>query len=80
VNFHYSDGDVGDFVPRVSNVSVSDVEGADVRQVLFLQGYERSPVRNIRISNCRFEGVKEADVVEHVEGLVLDDVYSDFDS
>ena len=80
VNFHYSDGDVGDFVPRVSNVSVSDVEGADVRQVLFLQGYERSPVQNIRISNSRFEGVKEADVIEHVEGLFLENVYSDLGS
>jgi hypothetical protein len=61
-------------------VSVSDIEGADVRQVLFLQGYERSPVQDIRISNSRFEGVKEADVVEHVEGLVLDNVYTDFGS
>ena len=80
INFHYSDGDVGEFVPRVSNVSVSDISGEDVRQVLFLQGYERSPVQNIRVSNSRFEGVKEADVVEHVEGLVLDNVYSDFNS
>jgi polygalacturonase len=77
INFHYSDGDVGEFVPRVSNVSVSNIIGEDVRQVLFLQGYERSPVQNVRVSNCRFEGVKEADVVEHVEGLVLDNVYSD---
>jgi len=77
INFHYSDGDVGEFVPRVSNVSVSDVTGKDVRQVLFLQGYERSPVQDVRVSNSRFEGVKEADVVEHVEGLVLDNVYSD---
>jgi polygalacturonase len=80
VNFHYSDGDVGEHVPSVRNVSVTDVSGTDVRQVLFLQGYERSPVQDIRISNSRFEGVKEADVVEHVEGLVLDNVYSDFAS
>jgi len=80
INFHYSDGDVGEFVPRVSNVSVSDVKGQDIRQVLFLQGYERSPVQDVRISNCRFERVMEADVVEHVEGLVLDNVYSDFGS
>lgn len=78
INFHYSDGDVGEFVPRVSNVSVSDIVGENVRQVLFLQGYERSPVQNVRVSNSRFEGVKEADVVEHVEGLVLDNVSSDF--
>lgn len=80
INFHYSDGDVGEFVPRVSNVSVSDVFGEDVRQVLFLQGYERSPVQNVRISNSRFEGVQEADVVEHVEGLILDNVYTDIAS
>jgi len=67
-------------VPRVSNVSVSDVKGQDIRQVLFLQGYERSPVQDVRISNSRFESVEEADVVEHVEGLVLDNVYSDYSS
>jgi polygalacturonase len=80
INFHYSDGDVGEHVPSVRNVSVSDVSGSDVRQVLFLQGYERSPVQDIRISNSRFEGVKEADVVEHVDGLVLDNVDTDLGS
>jgi polygalacturonase len=78
INFYYSDGDVGEFVPRVSNVSVADVTGKDIRQVLSLRGYERSPVTNVRISNCSFKGVKKADVVEHVDNLVLDNVYSDF--
>ncbi|MCP4044943.1 MAG: glycoside hydrolase family 28 protein, partial [Gammaproteobacteria bacterium] len=78
INFHYSDGDVGEFVPRVSNVSVTDVTGDDIRQVLSLQGYERSPVQNVNISNCRFKGVKKADLIEHVDNLVLDNVYSDF--
>ena len=32
------------------------------------------------MSNSRFEGVQEANVVEHVDGLVLDNVYSDFGS
>ena len=78
INFHYSDGDVGEFVPRVSNVSVTDVTGDDIRQVLALQGYERSPIQNVHISNCRFNGVVKADLIEHVENLVLDNVHSDF--
>ncbi|MBT8051068.1 MAG: glycoside hydrolase family 28 protein [Gammaproteobacteria bacterium] len=78
INFHYSDGDVGEFVPRVSNVSVADVTGENIRQVLSLRGYERSPVRNIHISDCRFKGVQQADVIEHVENLVLENVFSDF--
>ncbi len=78
VNFQYAKGDVGEFTPRVSNISVRDVTGKNVRQVLSLIGYERSPVRDIHVANCRFEGVQEADLVEHVEGLVLDNVYSDY--
>jgi polygalacturonase len=80
INFNYAKGDVGEFVPRVSDVSVSDVVGENVRQVLSLRGYERSPIRNVRVSDCRFEGVTQANVVEHVEGLVLENVYSDFGS
>lgn len=78
INFHYSVGDVGEFVPRVSNVSIKDVTGTDIRQVLALQGYERSPVKHVHLSNCRFEGVRKADLIEHVKDLVLDNVYSDF--
>ena len=78
INFHYAKGDVGGFVPRVSNVTVSNVVGESVRQVLSLHGYERSPVRDIRVSNCRFTGVKKANGIEFVEGLVLMNVRSDF--
>jgi polygalacturonase len=78
INFHYAKGDVGEFVPSVSNVSVTDVTGENIRQVLSLQGYERSPIKDVHISHCRFKGVKKADIVEHVENLVMDDVYSDF--
>ena len=78
VNFHYQDGDIGEHLPRVSNISVRDVKGADVKQVLSLRGYKRSPIENIKVINCHFEGVKKADVVEHVKGLKLENVYSDF--
>ena len=80
INFNYAKGDVGDFVPRVSDVSVSEVVGKNVRQVLSLHGYERSPVRNVRVSDCRFSGVEKADEVENVEDLVLENVQSDFGS
>ena len=78
VNFHYAKGDIGDFVPRVSNISVRDVTGENINQVLSLHGYERSPVKDIRVEDCRFEGVQKANFVEHVENLVLENVYSDF--
>jgi polygalacturonase len=78
VNFHYANGDVGEFVPRVSNISVQDITGQNVKQVLSLQGYERSPVRDIRVVDSRFEGVQMPNLIEYVDKLVLENVYSDF--
>lgn len=78
INLVYEKVHTGEFLPTVSNVSVRDVVGDDIRQVLSIQGHENSPIRNVLIANSRFEGVKEADLVKHINDLVLEDVDSDF--
>ncbi|NQZ89856.1 MAG: glycoside hydrolase family 28 protein [Colwellia sp.] len=78
INFHYQKGDVGNFVPRVSNVTVSNVTGKNVKQVLSMRGYERSPINGVKITDCKFSNVQKADVVENVKNLVMDNVSSDF--
>jgi hypothetical protein len=39
---------------------------------LYLRGYQRSPLRNIRISHCALENVSHPDVIDNVEGLVIE--------
>jgi hypothetical protein len=39
--------------------------------VLRLRGYARSPIEDIRIVDCRFDGVAGPDLTEGVRGLTL---------
>jgi hypothetical protein len=43
--------------------------------VFFLKGYERSPVSDVRVTNCTFNGVANADVLQSVRNLTLANVH-----
>ncbi|PAP75394.1 glycoside hydrolase family 28 protein [Rubrivirga marina] len=74
VNFLYEEGDAGDFPPTVRDIDVRRVTSERSERALYLIGYPHAPIRDVTISDCRFAGVAEDSVVEHVEGLVLRDV------
>lgn len=74
VNFLYEEGDVGAFDPVVRDIDLRRVTSEKSRYALYLVGTPDSPVRDVRLADCRFAGVEAESVVEHVEGLVLDDV------
>jgi 2-polyprenyl-3-methyl-5-hydroxy-6-metoxy-1,4-benzoquinol methylase len=37
---------------------------------LYLRGYEKGTIEDVRVVDCTFDGVAKPDVVEHVTGLV----------
>lgn len=67
----YEEGDAGRFPPVVRNIEMINVTSNKSRYVLYLRGYRHAPLHNIRIEQCSFENVAEADVVENVENLIL---------
>ena len=74
IDFNYEEGDAGHFTPRMDNIIISDVTAEQGKYALFLKGYERSPITNMRIENCRFNGMDKPNVIEHVKDLVLTNV------
>ncbi len=72
--YHYGEGDVGVHTPEVRNIYFANVTSKKSRYGLFVKAYERSPVRNLRLEHCSFEGVQSGNVLEYVEGLYLKDV------
>jgi len=78
INFYYQKGDISHFVPHVNNVTIDNVNGRNVKQVLSMRGYERSPIDGVKITNCKFDNVQKANVIENVSNLVMDNVMSDF--
>jgi polygalacturonase len=73
-DFYYEEGDTGRFTPVLRDIDVSGVTSRKSQYVLFLKGYARSPISDVRISDCTFEGVERPDVIQGVRDLVLANV------
>lgn len=75
VNFYYGEGDTGPYTPVVRDIFISNVTSRKSRYALWLSGYERSPIANMRLENCRFDGVREGNMMEHYINLQMKKVY-----
>ncbi|PAP80890.1 glycoside hydrolase [Rubrivirga sp. SAORIC476] len=74
INFLYEEGDAGDFPPTVRDIDVRRVTSQRSEYALYLIGYPHAPIRDVHLADCRFAGVEQGSVIEHVEGLTFDDV------
>ena len=73
-DFYYEEGDTGAFTPVLRDVEVREVTSKKSRYALLLKGYARSPISDIRISDCTFEGVEQPDIAQGVRDVVLANV------
>ena len=74
IYFNYEKGDVGSFTPVVRNVFLNRVSSRKSRYAMLLEGYERSPISNVVLTNCDFNGVSKGNILKHVSGLRMKDV------
>jgi len=74
VDFLYEEGAKGDFLPTVRNIRMTGVTCGKSRHALYLRGFEKSPITDIVLERCSFDGVQRPDMLEHVRGLVCRDV------
>jgi len=70
VDFLYEEGANGDFPPVVRDVELLRVTSRKSDYALYLRGYEKGTIDDVRVIDCTFDGVSKPDVVEHVTGLV----------
>ena len=73
-DFYYEEGKNGAFTPVLRDVDVRNVTSRKSKYAFMLRGFADSPIANIRVSDCRFDGVQAPDVLEGVKGLVLKNV------
>jgi len=74
VYFLYEEGDAGPYTPVVRNIQLKNITSRKSNYVLLLEGYERSPISDIRLEHCDFRGVARASVLNHVKNLTLKSV------
>jgi polygalacturonase len=75
INFNYEEGDVGQNTPVVRDIYLSNITSHKSKYAIYLIGYKDSPVTNFNLNNCRFEGVREGNVLRHYQSLNMRDVY-----
>jgi polygalacturonase len=74
--YFYGEGDKGKFTPTVRNINVENVTSKKSKYALFLKGYERSPITDVRLKNCTFDNVRDPNlsVISCVKNLVMENV------
>ncbi len=75
ISMFYAEGDVGPRTPTIRNIFVEDVTSQSSKYALLLEGYERAPITNVKITNCKFNGVAAGNLIKNVKDLQLQDVY-----
>lgn len=70
-DFTYEEGANGPFPPILRDVSIARMKAASATRVLDLQGLPDAPIDNIRLADCRFDGVTAPSIVSHVRELAL---------
>jgi len=74
IDFNYEEGDNGNFPPMVRNVDVRNVTSAKSQYALYLRGFPRAVITDVRLQNCKFQNVAKPDVLENVKDIVLSNV------
>jgi polygalacturonase len=74
IDFTYEEGAAGSFLPTVRDVEMRNVTGARSKYGLYLRGFPQAPISNVRLIDCRWDGVAKPDVLEHVTGLTRSNV------
>jgi polygalacturonase len=73
-DFFYEEGRNGTFTPILRDVDVRNVTSKKSKHAFLLRGFAESPIENVRVTDCTFDGVEQPDRLEGVKGLVLTNV------
>lgn len=74
VDFYYEEGDTGAFTPLLRNIAIEDVTCKKAKFAFWMKGYERSPITDVQVENCEFNGIEKPNVLEHVKEMTLSNV------
>jgi polygalacturonase len=74
INFYYEEGDAGVFDPTVRDIEIARLTCEQAERVFEIRGFERAPIRELRLQNLEFRRAADTGVIEQVEALVVENV------
>jgi polygalacturonase len=73
IDFSYEEGEGGPNLPTVRNIDIRDVTCHKAVNALNLRGYASDPIRTVSAMHCKFDEVAKGNIIEHVDGLEVED-------
>src|ERR1035441_4628471 len=64
----------GAFKPVIRNVTLEHITSQKSKRAVNFRGYDNAPITGIRLAHCSFDNAAEENVIEHVDGLKIEDV------
>lgn len=75
INFHYEEGERGQFMPQVGAIKIDNLMCAEAKRVFDLRGFARAPIGAVELNNCQFNRAESLGVIEHAPGLKIETSY-----
>ncbi len=72
VDLQYEEGENGNFLPTIRNIEIDSMVVGTCGKAMNLVGYERAPLRRIRISNSEFREARKESSVKYIEDFEMD--------
>jgi polygalacturonase len=69
INFYYEEGENGSYLPVVRNLDFSNITSEKSEYAIWIKAFEKSPVENIKLTNCMFKNVEKENVLENVKSM-----------
>jgi polygalacturonase len=74
IDFYYEEGPRGPHIPVVRDVEMRNVTSRQSEYGIYVRAFDRSTIEDVRLIDCRFDGVEKGNVAEHVRRLRLENV------
>jgi polygalacturonase len=74
IDLHYEEGAAGNYIPVVRDVEMRNVTSRKSNYGIFVRAIPKSTIENIRLIDCRFDGVARGNLAESVRDLQLENV------
>ncbi len=71
INFFYEEGDKGEWLPLVDEISIKNLYVEHADRIFMLKGFYNDPIRKVNIDNMQIQHVDHLGVVENIAGLNL---------